>query len=418
MTTLLISLFLLFYTFITWRRFSHGVFLLFFLLPTYLIRFSLGPLPLTLLEIMIWIVCTVGLIQHARHIEESLLTLFREHTVFTVGTILFLIAATISIFTSVDMRAAAGEWKAFYVEPVVLFLILYFSRERVHAIADIITPLLLSGCVTSILSIYQHFTGWMVPWAFWANNDTYRVTAWYGFPNGVGLFIAPLVVLAAGMLFRHYIQKNYLHPLVLIISYAVLLTGPLAVFYAKSTGGLIGILAGIGLLLLYDKRTRWPAVSLGVLGLCIIILTPRLQGIQHELLLQDRSGQIRVSMWKEATQLIQDRPLLGAGLASYDERIVPYHTTVHGEGIEIFHHPHNIFLTMWVNLGLLGLIGFIMMIIGFFLSASRHSWVLVSLMGAVIVMGLVDSPYIKNDLAILFWVLPLLLVTRENMDYS
>jgi len=316
------------------------------------------------------------------------------------------------------MRAAAGEWKAFYIEPVVLFLILYFSRERVHAIADIITPLLLSGCVTSLLAIYQHFTGWMVPWAFWANHDTYRVTAWYGFPNGVGLFIAPLVVLAAGMLFRHYIQKSYLHPLVLMISFAVFLTGPLAVFYAKSTGGLIGILAGIGLLLLYDKRTRWPAVSLGVLGLCIIFLTPRLQGIQHELLLQDRSGQIRVSMWKEATQLIQDRPLLGAGLASYDERIVPYHTTVHGEGIEIFHHPHNIFLTIWVNLGLLGLIGFIMMIIGFFLSASRGSWMLVSLMGAVIVMGLVDSPYIKNDLAILFWVLPLLLVTRESMSYS
>ena len=117
-------------------------------------------------------------------------------------------------------------------------------------------------------------------------------------------------------------------------------------------------------------------------------------------------------MWSESIELIKDRPLLGAGLASYDERIAPYHTTVNGEGIEIFHHPHNLVLTMWTHIGLLGLIGFVLIA----LSALQHAYKLVKTIGyhesyrrafeafvAIMVMGLVDSPYIKNDWAIVFW---------------
>ena len=64
-------------------------------------------------------------------------------------------------------------------------------------------------------------------------------------------------------------------------------------------------------------------------------------------------------------EFLTAHPLRGAGLASYTQRIVPYHSQVAGENIEIFHHQHNIFLTMWVNLGLLGLIGFVWMLVWF-----------------------------------------------------
>jgi O-antigen ligase len=360
---------------------------------------------------MIWVVCIVGLLKHTRHVEESVIVIFQRHTIFAIGIILFLIAATISIFTSVDMRVAAGEWKAFYIEPFILFLVLYFSRERLESRMDILLPLILSGLATALLAIYQHFTGWMVPWDFWVNNDTFRVTGWYGFPNGVGLFLAPLVIMAVGILWQHFFSKKQVNLVLFISAILLLITGPLAVFYAKSTGGLIGILAGIGIFLLYNRRTRWPSIIIGIIAFTSILNSPNLAGIKNEISLQDRSGQIRVSMWKEAGQLIKDSPLLGAGLSSYDERIKPYHTTVNGEGIEIFHHPHNIFLTMWVNLGLVGLIGFLLILIGFYIKGLRYSPMLIAVMTVIVVTGLVDSPYIKNDLAVLFWVLPLLLLT-------
>ncbi|PIR03345.1 MAG: hypothetical protein COV60_00855, partial [Candidatus Magasanikbacteria bacterium CG11_big_fil_rev_8_21_14_0_20_43_7] len=285
---LLITLYTLLFTFLTWHRFSHGVFLLFLLLPTYLLRFSLGPLPVTLLEVMIWIVCIIGLLKHARHIEESIMTLFRKHTLFTIGTTLFLIAATISVFTALDLRAAAGEWKAFYIEPFVLFLILYVSRDQLEAKTDIILPLMLCGIATAGLAIYQHFTGWMVPFAFWENDETYRVTAWYGFPNGVGLFLASLVPLAIYEVWQKIFSSQnddwgvgrVGSWILCTVAILLLCTAPLAVFYAKSTGGLIGIAAGIGTLLLLNKRTRWPAVILGIACLGIVFLTPQLQGVR------------------------------------------------------------------------------------------------------------------------------------------
>jgi len=46
----------------------------------------------------------------------------------------------------------------------------------------------------------------MVPWEFWENRNTYRVTGWYGFPNAVGLFIAPLIPLSLYLLKKNIIN--------------------------------------------------------------------------------------------------------------------------------------------------------------------------------------------------------------------
>ena len=137
--------------------------------------------------------------------------------------------------------------------------------------------------------------------------------------------------------------------------------------------------------------------------------------IKQELLLQDRSGQLRLNMWAETIEFLSDHPLTGAGLASYQTLIYPYRID---KWIEVFHHPHNIFLTMWVNLGLLGLIGFVWILVWFYrvglTVAIKNKNLgleafLISAMTVFIITGLVDSPYIKNDMAILFWFLPALL---------
>jgi len=132
--------------------------------------------------------------------------------------------------------------------------------------------------------------------------------------------------------------------------------------------------------------------------------------IKQEILFQDRSGQIRLHMWQDTAELLKDSPLLGAGMASYTDRIVPYHSLVNGEKIEIFHHPHNIFLTLWVNTGIIGLIGFIGILVAITrVLVQRRDWDTLAFVAALIVMGLVDSPYIKNDWAVIIW--SILLVT-------
>ncbi len=416
---LFISLFLITFFLITYNRFSYGLFLFFLLLPTYLLRFTIGPFPTTLLEGMFGIITFVWLIhifQKKVSIKQDIKKIIEQRSLL-IATSLFILSATISIFTSIDTRAALGLWKAFYIEPIILAFILYTTIKEKKDLHLILLGLILCGLGTSILAIYQHFTGWLVPHAFWANRDTYRVTGWYGFPNAVGLFLAPIIPLALFVIASEAKQSHFTKKISIIASVLFVPLSLLAIFFAKSTGAIIGVAAAAGVLLLLYKKTRIPVLILGIIAFSGLFFLPANNPIRQEILMQDRSGQLRLDMWAETTQYLSEHPITGAGLASYHRVIYPYRID---KRIEVFHHPHNIFLTMWVNLGLVGLVGFVWIIIWFYRVAfqqiTKHSLTpyLIAAMTTFVVMGLVDSPYIKNDLAMMFWVLPALLLISTS----
>jgi O-antigen ligase len=111
--------------------------------------------------------------------------------------------------------------------------------------------------------------------------------------------------------------------------------------------------------------------------------------------------------------MLQHHVLFGAGLSGFAQTIAPYWNPTH---IDRFIYPHNIVLTFWSETGLLGLAAFAwIMFTGFTMSwRGRRSgvsdWrpvqfgILLALV-AVVVHGLVDVPYFKNDLALEFWAL-------------
>lgn len=417
----LICLLLVLFFWHSWNHFKLGIFLLFFLLPTYLIRFHVGLLPSTFLEGMLLSLVFIWLLKNKQYLKLPTLikNLFTEHKLLFVGIVLFLLGATISIFTAIDTKKALGEWRAFYVEPVLLFFVLssylksFEAKKRKKIIEQyILLPLVLCGLITSAFAIFQHFTGFLVPHAFWANRETYRVTAWYGFPNAVGLFLAPIIPLAIYLLAQTWQRtKKIFHPTA-IISMLFVITGLLAILFAKGSGPLLGAMAGVGVLLLFYKKTRVPTILFGIVGLIGIVFLPADHTLKQELLAKNYSGELRRDIWQETAELLKDRPLVGAGIASYEERILPYRQNLR---IEVFHHPHNIFLTIWVNTGLIGLIGFLVVVLWFVIAAIKNSnqetiFLLGSLI-VILVMGLVDSPYIKNDLSVLFWLFPTLLLS-------
>ncbi len=427
-----IILFTIIFFSLTWKRFHWGLFFFFLLLPTYLLRFQIGSVPSTILEIMI--LCLVGtyILKERIYFFSWVKNLFKTQKLLFFGILLFFIGATLGLFVATDLQKGLGEWKAFYIEPLLFFFVItaYVSQqEKKKNIIEnyILLPLLICGIGTSILAIYQHFTGWMVPHAFWANRHTYRVTGWYGFPNAVGLFLAPLFVFA-----WYFLQEKWKNPqkksVSGIISLLFILTAPFALLFAKGSGPILGMLVGFGFLFFLLKKTRVFIITLGILGFLTLVFAPLPSTLKQELFFQDRSGQIRVSMWKETKNLLSDSPIFGAGMASYDEKIIPYHTLVNGEKIEIFHHPHNIFLTLWVNTGIIGLAGFFCILLWCFIQVYKHTqpagWstqgstkstlglsaFVLSGVITILVMGLVDSPYIKNDLAIVFWIFPALII--------
>ena len=88
-------------------------------LPLYVVRWHYGPLPTTLLETLILI--TFGLYLVAKWREGGIPRPLR--TPFDIPIVLLIVAASISVFLPPDHRAALGLYRAFFIEPVLIFYV-------------------------------------------------------------------------------------------------------------------------------------------------------------------------------------------------------------------------------------------------------------------------------------------------------
>src|SRR5207244_215390 len=89
------------------------------LVPTYTIRWHLGPLPTTILENAILLTFAAFALESIR---ESVRPIWQTRV--TLPAVVFLIAGAISVFVAPDHRAAAGLYRAYFVEPIGFGLVL------------------------------------------------------------------------------------------------------------------------------------------------------------------------------------------------------------------------------------------------------------------------------------------------------
>jgi O-antigen ligase len=335
----------------------------------------------------------------------------------------WLVIATMAVFISPNLRSAAGIWKAYFIEPILFLLVFTSVIKEKKDLELIFYSLGFSAFYVSAFAIYQKFTGIAIPNPFWQAEETRRVTSFYGYPNAIGLFLAPIVTLYFGWLISKFKNldfqtifktKNLKKFFVICYLLFVIFTSVAAIIFARSEGAYFGIAAGLIFLGFTIKKLRWPTImAICVLIIVILFIPPLKNYVWQQISFQNDSGKVRLLMWQESWQMLKDRPLFGAGLAGYQQTFAPYHKAKH---IEIYLYPHNLFLNFWSELGIFGLIVFILIILNFFRTgfknlkkSKNYSYELtVALMAAMVVLlvhGLVDVPYFKNDLSILFWLI-------------
>lgn len=418
MPILLIIYFLLFTT-LCIRKKEWAIYWTILTLPTYLIRFQIADIPFTLLEGHILILFTVWLFFHAKKSQLSSLLPQKLLPPLT----LFLLAATISVFTAPDILAAAGIWKAYFIEPI-LFLIVFLnvidSRDK---IIRSFWFLGLSIVIPGLFAIYQKFTGVAIPVDLWVAPETRRVTSFYGYPNAIGLYFAPIVAGVTAIVLHkiHQLIKKTLpkkeRP---TIWYKIIGLGLLAdlgffsIYFASSRGALLGLAATLLFFALFWHGKRLLFAGSILIGLLFISPPLYKGGVTNPTTVSGGSSlETRLALWRESTAMLVDRPITGAGLAGFQHHLAPYHEQSH---IEIFLYPHNIILNFWSEIGLLGLLAFLWLVILFFkinnvTMKQCNNWqnhlpyALAGAMVTLLVHGLVDVPYFKNDLAMLFWIL-------------
>jgi putative inorganic carbon (HCO3(-)) transporter len=119
-----------------------------------------------------------------------------------------------------------------------------------------------------------------------------------------------------------------------------------------------------------------------------------------------------VELWQDTLDMLRGRPVLGAGLSGFQQRITHAWALRHDPAP----YPHNILLAFWSETGLLGLAAFLWVVAAVAFAGLRgwlrgaEGWRAISLgtllaLLAVLVHGTVDTPYFKNDLSLEFWAI-------------
>jgi putative inorganic carbon (HCO3(-)) transporter len=393
------------------RRLAVAVFCA--LLPTYLFRMSIAvPLtairiPTTLLEILFGALLLVWLSTDGpRTLNRAAIARWSS------PALLLLVGATTGMLVSPDLRAAAGLWRAFFVEPMLFFMIFTSVVRTAADRRNVLAALGASLAFIGMTAIFQKFTGFGISNPAWQAEATRRVTSFFGFPNAIGLFGAPITVLMAGWAAALMARRGTRERLLALLPLSAALLGALAILFAVSEGAMVGLAAGLVTLGLLVKPLRAPTlVVIIAASLAVMAVKPLRDYASMLVALRDDSGSVRKIVWQESLDMLYDHPVFGAGLSGYRLVLEPYHQARH---IEIFMYPHNVLLNFWSETGIIGLVGFLWLLAVFFRDSASLvprkkngplPSALIAAAVAVVVHGLVDVPYLKNDLAMLFWIM-------------
>jgi len=449
---LLITFYCLLFTVLAWRDLRFGIYLICALLPSYLIRFQIGPVPMTLLEAMILILFIAWAINNLK-----LSTFNFQLSIYHYPIILLLIAATISIFVSPDLRAAAGIWKAYFLEPILFFTVFITTIKTRADLEKVFYALGVLVLGIGIFAIWQKITGELIPVPMWRPAATRRVTTFFTSPNAIGLLVGPIIVLYFGWLvgkiydFRFMISDfnfksrtlptgrqvlnlklacSSLLPLIFIPT--VITLGALSIIFARSRASGVAIVVAVIFILFFTWSKKWTAILAG-LGIIIILLLPTSRSFVLSLAtFQVPSGSTRLLLWEGTAKMLEDHPIFGAGLSGFWQVYQPYRLPKQTESLI---YPHNIILNFWSEIGLLGLIAMVWIMVKYFKtgykvilnlkskilnsSLERYNIIiaitLLAVMIEIIVHGLVDAPYFKNDLSVLFWLFIGMMVVLEEL---
>jgi O-antigen ligase len=368
--------------------------------PSYIVHPRLGPLPTSLLEIVLVIALLTGFYAFWDEIPWR--------NPYTWPALVLLVAATISVFTAPDLKAAAGIWKAYFVEPALAGLVIVAMAAKRDRSRLLLAGLGVAGAVIAIANIARALLAILVYHDF----NTVTPPVWiYNSGNAIPLYLEPLLAFALALVFFGDDGRER----TLAVAFAAL--AGLAVFLSFSRAGWLTF--GV-LVLLMALLSRWRWIVGGATILIGGALFAGSGSVRHRILVEfdfhnkDNTVALRWQLWRSTWNMLTHNPVFGAGLSGFKQVLVPYRVPEYRENLI---YPHNLFLNFWSETGLLGLVAIVWVLVQIGRVAARglkvagQPWVraltlgLIGMLVAIVLHGMVDVPYFKNDQALAFWAL-------------
>jgi O-antigen ligase len=387
------------------------------LLPTYLLRTDIFSIPTTWLELAIYIIFIIWLVQTIfnKQLIIQLRAVYQTYhpLIFILG--LWLASAIVATIISPDLRLSAGVLKGWWFDPLLFIFLLLALTQTKPQLKNLLLCLLLGAGLVAGYGIIEYIFN------FGRQADG-LLNSFYKPANYVALFIVPIVILSFPLLKTELLFKKKIY---FALLGAICLV---ALWFTKSYGGFLGLTAGAGVLLLFIPGLKLKIIVpaffiIFIIGVGILSTQPKFKNIISGS--ERNSLTTRLQIWEISIEVLKQHPVLGVGLGNFQS---PYRT----QAYKMYQPPlewevvkaHNLYLNLWLEMGLAGLITFAGMLILFAreikkLLQSKLKYELWWLTGSsaaamttTLVHGLLDTPFFKNDLSILFlfiFCLPFLL---------
>ena len=461
--------FLLIFAVLCWFRLSFAVALLPLSLPYYLLQkdvyshynFSLVEITLGTIVLVALLQIVVSIVKHEKWAYWLSWAELRSRTgPLLIPLIIFFLAAACSIFIAYNRTFALRAFREEVLDPFVYMLLALACLRSRTDVGRLLGALFASGLVIALLGFIQ-FVFFKHTLAL--EDGVRRVHAVYGSANSIGLLFDYTLPLGLALCLAQISTKLRIISLVLVLPFLPVL------YLTDSRGAWFAIAISAIFVVAFSIRSRQFRL-IGGIALVVVVLIASLffrtriinflvQGHTS----QDKGYTIstvtkRVYLWESALQMIHDSPWLGYGmdnwLCHYSNNTVCHTTnlyhywivkdpkTGHPTGLAdepALSHPHNIFLHVWVSMGIFGLLALIAVLILFYWLFARilkrlnvtsqipiaERNVLRAMtigvgaaMLAALIQGQIDSAFLEQDLAFCFWTLVVSLLLLRMLSFT
>lgn len=384
--------------------FERAIQLATLLIPFYFFRFSIG-VPTNIFEVVV-VLAVIFLLAERLTAKQKL-------TGLPMIVWFFLGAATLSIVIHGLNDTALGIWKGWLVIPVVYFWLVRNISESNRA-AALAKPFWLGLLIVFAWALLQKLG--VLTTSFYQVGDasfeqyinTNRLFGPFESPNYLAMYLVP-----AGFVGAYFALRERLNLKAWVLLIAVM---AVFVYWTGSKGGLLalGAAATIGLGVTYFPW-RQAAASLA----CLVGLGAITTGIWQVVVGPDN---LRREIYGYSWRLLQRYWPFGFGLGAFQDKVgelASDNSHFLEFGLRYALHAHNAYLQYILTMGALGLLSFLATVGSFFKELLRSRPLYLTLgaaMIAILVHGLFDTTYFKNDLAVLFWLILALSPAWQNVS--
>ena len=366
----------------------------FTLLPLYFLRFSVGGIPTTALELLIYAAFILFLISASyREIKNS--------TAVYLGG-LFVISGLIGALIDPNLSSGLGLWKAYFFDGFLVFLMALSVKKK--DVEDYLHFIIASGLIAVLIAYTLYSYGIKS-----ADNrllDFDRLS-----PNYLAMFLSPILVISISQMIKLF-KKDQMFWVYLVAS----INFAAALYLTGSRGGYIAAIAGLIVVLfshlMHGKFAKTAKILL--VGSLVLVLGTTLYVFQPDWSSHSRkatSSNVRFYIWSTSLEMIKKEPIFGIGLSNYQNYFgnltkdrVNYPEFITPQALT----AHNLFLQLYLTTGLIGLVTFLSLVI-FSKFWKFYTPVLSASVITILILGLFDTPFYRNDLAILVWIILALL---------